>query len=70
LINLTPKFIVTNSINDRKYLIYTDLFLKQGFEHPTLGHNAPRRSVVNSACGSARDRPYMCLRHPPFGGRS
>jgi len=48
---------------------YTDLCLKHVFENLTLSPKALRRSIVNSARGSPRGKPEICLRYRPFSGR-
>jgi len=59
-----------NFIGYKLPLIYTNLYLKRVFENRIVSSKQSIRSVVNSVSGSVRDKPKMCLRHPPFIGRN
>lgn len=50
--------------------LYTDPCLKYFFKNRAISRKAPRRTVVNSARGSATGKPEICIRYRPFSDRS
>jgi hypothetical protein len=62
MVNLTPK---VNFMKETSFNLDWPM-IEVVFENPTVNCNEPRRSIVNSACGSAGDKTGILWSFPPL----